>query len=206
MTAEARSLLDLTILLVLGLAALLGAASGALRQLVSLGAAVAGVLASRAFAKDVGDGLARTVSAAGRPVAPVLLFFGVFALVSLVAGGLLRATGVAKVVRGPTDRAAGALLGGAKGALAVWVVLSAFVLAREHLPARARAWAEASDFAAVAEAHNLVARLDPAAARRLERPLEALEHLPPVPELDRRKLEEAQRRQREALDRLERER
>jgi membrane protein required for colicin V production len=199
-TAEARSLLDLIVLLVLTVAALLGAASGALRQLVSLAAAVAGVLASRAFAKDVGDGLARTVSAAARPVAPVLLFFGVFALVSLVGGTILRATGMAKVVRGPADRAAGALLGGAKGALAAWVILSAFVLAREHLPARARAWTDGSDFAAVAGTHNLVARLDPGAARSLEK-LQGLEHLDA---LDRRQLEEAQRRRLEALDRIER--
>jgi membrane protein required for colicin V production len=162
-------------------------------------AAVAGVLASRAFAKDVGDGLARTISAAARPVAPVLLFFGVFALASLVGGAILRGTGVAKVVRGPSDRAAGALLGGAKGALGAWVILSAIVLARDHLPARARAWSAGSDFAAVARTHNLVARLDPDAARHLEK-LQGLEDL----ERGRRRLEEADRRRREALDRLER--
>lgn len=176
MTAEVRSLLDLSVLLVLAVSALLGAASGALRQLVSLGAALAGVLAARAFAKDVGDGLARTVSPAARPIAPVLLFFGIFAVVSLLGGIVLRATGVAKVVRGPTDRAAGALLGGAKGALGAWVLLSAFVLAREHLPDRIGAWARGSDFAAVAGAHNLVSRLDPDAARKLEQ-LEQLQQL-----------------------------
>ena len=169
MTAEARSLLDLSALLVLVLAALLGAASGALRQLVSLAGAVAGVVAARALAKDVGDGLARTVAPVARPLAPVLLFFGIFAAASLVGGMLLRATGLARVVRGPVDRAAGALMGGAKGALAAWVLLSTFVLAREHLPERARAWAAGSDFAAVARAHNLVARLDPEAARKLEK-------------------------------------
>lgn len=168
MTAEARSLLDLSVLLVLAVSALLGAASGALRQLVSLAGAVAGVLASRAFAKDVGDGLARTVGGLGRPLAPVLLFFGVFALVSLAGGLALRGTGLARIVRGPSDRAVGALLGGAKGALSGWVVVSALVLAAEHLPARARGWMAGSDFAAVARAHNLVARLDPEAARRLE--------------------------------------
>jgi membrane protein required for colicin V production len=201
-TAEARSVLDLTVLLVLAVSALLGAASGALRQVVSLVAAVAGVLASRAFSRYVGDGLARTLSSAARPLAPVLLFFGVFALASLLGGVLLRATGIAKVVRGPSDRAAGALLGGAKGALAAWVVLSALVLALEHLPARARAWASGSDFAALARSHNLVARLDPEAARRLER-LPGLEGLAP---LDRRKLEEAQRRHLDELEKIERSR
>ena len=202
MTPEARSLLDLSVLLVLAVAALLGAASGALRQLVSLGAAVAGVLASRAFAKDVGDGLARTISAAARPVAPVLLFFGVFALVSLAGGMVLRATGVAHAVRGPSDRAAGALLGGVKGTLGAWVLLSAFVLAAGHLPASARAWAEGSDFAAVARTHNLVARLDPEAARRLEK-LQGLEDLERL-ERDRRRLEDLERQRRDALERLER--
>jgi membrane protein required for colicin V production len=201
-TPEARSLVDLSVLLVLAVAALVGAASGALRQLVSLGAAVAGVLASRAFAKDVGDGLARTISAAARPVAPVLLFFGVFALVSLVGGMVLRATGVARVVRGPSDRAAGALLGGVKGALGAWVLLSAFVLAAGHLPAGARAWAAGSDFAAVARTHNLVARLDPEAARRLEK-LQGLEDLERL-ERDRRRLEDLERQRRDALERLER--
>ncbi len=168
MTAEARSLLDLSVLLVLAVSALVGAASGALRQLVSLGAAVAGALAARAFAKDVGDGLARTLAPVARPLAPVLLFFGIFAVVSLAGGVLLRATGIARVVRGPADRSAGALLGGAKGGLAAWVLLSAFVLARDLLPERARAWAARSDFAAVAGTHNLVTRLHPEAARQLE--------------------------------------
>jgi membrane protein required for colicin V production len=200
-TAEAASLLDLSVLLVLAVAALLGAASGALRQLVSLLAAVAGVLASRAFSRDVGEGLARTLAPVARPLAPVLLFFGVFALASLVGGVILRATGVARVVRGPTDRAAGALLGGAKGALAAWVVVSALVLAQGHLPARAQAWSAGSDLAGVARSHNLVARLDPDAARRLER----LPSLPgAAPPVDRRKLEEAQRRHLEQLDAVER--
>jgi membrane protein required for colicin V production len=207
-TPEARSLLDLSVLLVLVVSALLGAASGALRQLVSVVAAVAGVLASRAFAHDVGEGLARTVSAAARPVAPVLLFFGVFALVSLVGGLILRGTGLARVVRGPSDRAAGALLAGVKGGLSAWVVLSAFVLARDHLPARARAWAAGSDFAAVARTHNLVARLDPQAARSLEK-LQGVEKLQGLEDLkgldgERRRLEELERRRHGALDRLER--
>jgi hypothetical protein len=83
------------------------------------------------------------------------------------------------------------------------VLLSAFVLAREHLPARAQAWTTGSDFAAVAQTHNLVARLDPEAAGRLEK-LQGLEHLEKLQKLDRRQLEEAERRRLEALDQLER--
>jgi membrane protein required for colicin V production len=136
---------------------------------VSLAAAAVGVLATRAFSRDVGEGLARTLSPAARGLAPVLLYLGMFAVASLVGGAILRATGVSRVVRGPADRAAGALLGGAKGALAAWVILSAFVLAREHLPPRISAWGDGSDFVALARAHNLVTRLDPEAARKLDR-------------------------------------
>jgi hypothetical protein len=106
-------------------------------------------------------------------VAPVLLFFGTFALASLVGSAILRGTGVARVVRGPADRAAGALLGGAKGALAAWALLSALALAGDVAPERIAARVEGSDFAALARAHNLVARIDPGAARTLERALEA---------------------------------
>lgn len=168
MTAEAAALVDLYVLLVLSVSALLGAASGALRQLVSLAAAVVAVLATRAFSRDVGEGLARTLSSPARGLAPLLLFFGMFAVASLVGTGILKGTGVARVVRGPPDRAAGALLGGAKGAVAVWVLLSTLVLARELVPDRVAAWTAGSDFVALARAHNLVARFDPAAARKLE--------------------------------------
>ena len=165
--------LDLVVLAALAIAALVGATSGALRQLVSLAAAVLGVLASRAFSRDVGDGLARSVAPVARGVAPLLLFLGGFALASLVGLAVLRGTGVARAVRGPVDRAAGALLGGAKAALAAWALLSALALAGDLAPDAVTSRAKGSDFAALARAHNLVARLDPEAARRLERALEA---------------------------------
>jgi membrane protein required for colicin V production len=165
--------LDLAVLGLLAAAALLGAASGALRQLVSLAAVVLGVLASRAWTGEVGAGLARRFSAAARPLAPVLLFLGVLALASLAGAILLRATGIARAVRGPADRGAGALLGGAKGALVAWALLSALALAGDRAPAAIAARARDSDFAELARRHNLVTRLDPEAARRLERALEA---------------------------------
>ncbi len=161
--------LDLAVLAVLAIAAISGAVSGALRQLVSFASAGLGVAAARAFSRDVGEGLARTLSPSARALAPLLLFFGAFALGSLVGVVLLRATGVSKVVRGPTDRAAGAILGGAKGALAAWTVLSALALAGDLVPRDLAARAARSDFAALARAHNLIARLDPDAARRFER-------------------------------------
>ena len=165
--------LDLAVLALLALAALYGAATGALRQLVSLAAVVAGVLAARAFGADVGAGLARTVTPLARHLAPVLLFAGIFALASLAGHLLLGAGGMKRVVRGPADRALGALVGGAKGALAAWLLLSALALAGDHAPDAVLRRARGSDFAALARAHNLFRTLDPDAVRRLERALEA---------------------------------
>jgi membrane protein required for colicin V production len=164
--------LDLAVLALLAAAALVGAASGALKQVVSLAAAALGVVAARAFTPHVAEGLARTLSHAGRLVAPVLLFVGTFALASLAGAAILRATGIARIVRGPADRAAGAILGGAKAALAAWALLSALALAEDVAPALIAAHAKGSDFAALARAHNLVSR-DPNAARALERALAA---------------------------------
>jgi membrane protein required for colicin V production len=150
--------LDLAVLGFLAVSALLGAASGALRQLVSLAAVAVGVLAARAWSVEVGAGLARRFSPAARPLAPALLFLGTFALASLVGAAILRGTGVARVVRGPEDRGAGALLGGAKGGLVAWALLSALALAGDLAPDAVLARAKGSELAALARAHNLIAR------------------------------------------------
>jgi membrane protein required for colicin V production len=153
---------------------------------VSLGAAALGVVAARAFADPVAEGLARTVSGpVARVAAPALLFLGGFALASLVGSAVLRGTGVARVVRGPSDRAAGAVLGGAKGALGVWVLLSALALAGDAAPAMVRERTRESDFAALARSHNLVSRLQPDAARSLERALDAARRARAAGELGR---------------------
>lgn len=200
---EPPTLVDLSVLALLVIAAVRGALTGALRQLVSLAAAVVGVLAARSFGKDVGDGLARTVSPLARGLGPVLIFFGIAAVASLAGGLLLRGTGLARVVRGPPDRAAGALLGGAKAAVAAWLVLSAIALARELIPGRFADVGAESDFAALARDHNLVSRLGPDAARHLEkvRPLDGAVSPDGARQLDeaRRQLEEVQRQQAERL-------
>lgn len=165
--------LDLAVLALLAVAAVLGASSGALRQLVGLASVVLGAVAARAFTDDVAAGLARSFRPLARLLAPLLLFLGVFALASLVGALVLRGTGLARVVHGPADRAGGALLGGAKGALAAWVLLSALALAGDSAPRALLRHARASDLFALARAHNLVARLDPGAARAVERALEA---------------------------------
>ncbi|HET8538870.1 MAG TPA: CvpA family protein [Anaeromyxobacter sp.] len=151
--------IDLVVLGFLAVSALLGAGSGALRQLVSLAAVGLGVLAARAWTVEVGAGLARRFSPAARPLAPALLFLGTFALASLVGAAVLRGTGVARLVRGPADRGAGALLGGAKAALVAWALLSVLALAGDLAPAALRARARESQLAGLARAHNLVARL-----------------------------------------------
>ncbi|BDG01869.1 CvpA family protein [Anaeromyxobacter oryzae] len=169
-------LLDLLALALLAAVAILGATSGALRQLVQLGAAVLGWLAARHLGPPVAAGFARSVPAfLARAGASAVLFLGVFALATLLGALALRATGLARVVRGPADRGAGALLGGAKAALMVWVLLSAALLAGRAVPGppRLRRELAASDLAALARDHNLLLRIDPGAARALERALRA---------------------------------
>ena len=167
-------LLDLAVLLLLALAALHGAAGGALRQLVQLCAAVVGWLAARHLSAPVASGLGRTVPGfLARAGAPVLLFLGAFALVSLVGALALRGTSVARVVRGPTDRGAGAILGGMKGALVAWVLLSALSLAGGLPPGRLASAMEGSEYVTLVRAHNLLVEIDPEKARLLERVLRA---------------------------------
>jgi membrane protein required for colicin V production len=161
--------LDLAVLGLLAISSIAGAVSGALRQVVSLAAVALGALAARAWTDDVAAGLARTFRPLAGLGAPVLLFLGVAALASLVGALLLRGTGLARAVRTPADRGAGALLGGAKGALAAWVLLSALALAGPLAPGALARLARDSDLYALARRHNLLERLDPRAAGAAER-------------------------------------
>ncbi len=171
-------LLDVLVLVVLALAALHGAMGGALRQVVQLAAAVAGWLAARHLSAPVAAGLGRWFPGVlARPGAAALLFVGTFALVSLAGAVALRGTSIATVVRGPTDRAGGAILGGITGALVVWVLLSALALAGGELPGRLGAASHGSEYVSLARSYNLIARFDPAKARLLERVLRAARDL-----------------------------
>jgi membrane protein required for colicin V production len=162
--------LDLAVLAVLVLAAVLGAASGALRQLVQLGGVVLGWLAARNLGPAVADGLARSISPlVARAAASALLFGGVLALVTLAGAVVLRATGVARVVRGPLDRGVGALLGGVKGALVVWVLLSALAIAGTAAPRGLALTPGYSQFASLARKHNVLERIAPERVEQLER-------------------------------------
>jgi membrane protein required for colicin V production len=162
--------LDLVVLAVLVAAALGGAASGALRQVVQLAAVAVGWLAARHFAPAVADGFGKSVPGfVARPAASMLLFLGGAALAGFAGRALLNARGFARAVRGPSDRGAGALLGGAKGGLVVWVLLSAATLAGGFRIGPVGVDPKTSDFAAFAKDHNLLARFDPEKARTLER-------------------------------------
>jgi membrane protein required for colicin V production len=173
--------LDALVLAVLAAAALHGAAGGALRQLLQLGAAVLGWLAARHLSAPVAAGLGRWFPGfLARPGASALLFLGTFALVSLVGGLVLRAGArEGGVVRGPADRGIGALLGGVKGGLTAWVLLSALALAGGALLSRLGLEAQGSQFASLAARHNLIVRLDPSRAQQLERVLLLARRLAP---------------------------
>lgn len=165
---------DLIVLVVLATAALTGAASGALRQCVGLGAAVLGWLAARHLAAPVAEGLSRWLPGmVARAAAPVLLFAGIYALGTLLGALALRATGISAVVRGPADRGVGALLGGAKGALVAWVLVSALLLAAGGAPRAFGLDLRGSDFVSLGVRHDLLRRLDPERARALQRVLRA---------------------------------
>ncbi len=169
-------LLDFIVLVVLALAALHGAMGGALRQVVQLlAAALVGWLAARHLAAPVAAGLGRWFPGfLARPGASALLFVG--DLRPGLAGRRWWRSAARPSPRwcaGPTDRAGGAILGGVKGALVAWVLLSALALAGGALPGRLGAAARGSEYVSLARDHNLIARIDPAKARLLERVLRA---------------------------------
>jgi membrane protein required for colicin V production len=167
-------LLDAIVLAVLVLATLHGVMGGALKQVVQLGAAVLAWLAARHLGPAVAGGFGRWFPGIlARPAATMLLFVGTYALVTLVAGALLKGTRLSRVVGGPTDRGVGGLLGGAKGALIAWVLLSALALGGGRAPAWLGGDLRGSDFASLATRHNLLLRIDPERAHKLERILAA---------------------------------
>jgi membrane protein required for colicin V production len=144
--------LDLAVLGILVLFAMLGARSGALRQLVFAAAAVLAWLASREMAAPVARGFGTSLPASlARGIAGVLLFFAVLVLASFVGHVLLRWSGAGRIWA-PADRAIGAILGAAKAAIALWVLLSAFVIYGRPIGPLDPS---ASDLAALARERNL---------------------------------------------------
>ncbi|MFO0581973.1 MAG: CvpA family protein [Anaeromyxobacter sp.] len=160
--------LDLVILALLVLAALSGAGSGALKQVIQLVAYVLAALAARLLAAPIASGLESALPAPlARAAAPTLVFLGAASLLGLLGAAALRGTALSRAVRSPADRAGGALLSGAKVLVAAWVALSAVALAGDALP-----WigsrASTSEFASLAREHNLVQAVLPEQVRKLE--------------------------------------
>jgi membrane protein required for colicin V production len=145
-------ILDVACLAALLLAAVSGAFTGALRQLAKLAAAGLALAGTRVLSPSVADALARAVPriVAG-PLASAATFATLYVLLAVVLGILSRAARAAGAVPAPLDRGAGALLGGAKAALVLWVLVSALVAWGRPLPFLGAALQEpASDVAALA--------------------------------------------------------
>jgi uncharacterized membrane protein required for colicin V production len=167
--------LDLCIVLFLLLFTVAGAFSGALRQLIHLGATVAGWAAARWGAPWLAPQMLPAHPAAWQRGALTIGTFLVAAVLVGIVGGQ-----VAKAMHGPSgkpgflDRALGALLGGAKAGLAVWVALSVLALFRGPLVLGSlRLDVRRSDFGALAARHNLLEAAAPDLTGRLERLLKA---------------------------------
>jgi hypothetical protein len=156
--------IDLAAIGILALAAVSGSFNGALHQLVRLAGMIVGWFAAWNLGPVVAIGLGRWLPAsAARGAAGLLLFVGFSVLASWVGHRFLATKRLAGAVRSAPDRGLGALLGGAKAGLVVWIALSALALAggRVALGRYAVDGAE-SDLAALAH-------WQPATDRALER-------------------------------------
>lgn len=151
--------LDLAVAGMVVLLAVLGAVSGALRQLLTLGAAVLGYAVARLLGPPVAAGLTRTLPGpAAQATAGLVLFFATF-VVAMLAGNLLLHSRKDGPRPGPADRALGALLGATKAGLVIWVVLSALAIVDRPVgPTWFRLDPRQSDFAALARRRNLLER------------------------------------------------
>jgi len=163
--------LDLAAIVILALAAVSGSLHGALHQLVQLAGMFVGWLAAWHFGPPVARGLARWLPASvARGAAGLLLFVGFSVLAAWVGHRVLAMRRITGAVRSPPDRGLGALLGGAKGALAIWIALSALALAGGRVRlGRFALDGAGSDLAGLARDHNLLVRYAPRADEALER-------------------------------------
>jgi membrane protein required for colicin V production len=167
--------LDLVVLALLVVTAVAGAVSGALRQLLGMVGAVAGWAAARFLAPvALQHLLARPPSPASRAMAAVLAFVAGALVATLLARALLRRVQGAGGRPGALDRAAGALLGGAKAGLVAWVLLSVLNLMGGRVTlGPLRIDGRGSDFASLAARHDLLELTDPRAAQALRHLVEA---------------------------------
>jgi uncharacterized membrane protein required for colicin V production len=164
-------LLDAAVLAFLAAASSLGAMAGLLRPLFLFAGASLGWLAARHLSGPLGGVLAKVVPAgASQPAAAVLLFVSVTVVVALAGRKLARSPqGGGR----PSDRAAGALLGGLAAAAASWVGLA---VADAIAPALSAPWQVGiarSDLAGLVRQHDLFGDW----RRRAELALGALLHV-----------------------------
>jgi membrane protein required for colicin V production len=154
-------ILDLACLGALALAAIAGAWSGALRQLATLSAAGLALLGARALAGQAAEVAARFVPRfVAAPLGAAAAFVALFLALAFVLALVARAARAVGAMPAGPDRALGALLGGAKAALVLWVLVSALVAWGRPLPIGSlRLQAEQSGFAAFAREHNALGAL-----------------------------------------------
>ncbi len=186
--------LDLLVLGVLLLFAVAGAIGGALRQLVPLGAVVAGWLAARQLPGQLAPTLLGPHPPAWERSALAAACFVAGALAArLVGRAIMRRVHGPDGSPGPLDRAVGALLGGAKAGLGCWVLLSALALARGPVTLGGlKLDVRGSDFGSLATRFNLLEAAAPRQAALLERLIAATRD-PAVKERLRRADPELQR-------------
>jgi uncharacterized membrane protein required for colicin V production len=147
--------LDAGVLLLLAAASVLGALAGVIRPLFLAIGTVLGWLAARHLAAPVARVLERALpEGTGRPVAAALLFVAVTSVVVLVGARLRRAPGGGAR---PSDRALGALLGGAAAAVALWVGVAVADAAAPVLGHTVQAQLAGSDLAALVREHDVLA-------------------------------------------------
>jgi len=163
--------LDAGVLLLLAAASVLGALAGVIRPLFLAIGTVLGWLAARHLAAPVARLLERALpEGTGRPVAAALLFVAVTSVVVFVGARLRRAPGGGAR---PSDRALGALLGGAATAVALWVGVAVADAAAPVLGRPLQAQLAGSDLAALVREHDVLAAWRKPAEEALRRLLAA---------------------------------
>lgn len=163
--------IDLVVVAIVCLAAAIGSSSGALHQLVHLGGMLIGWFAAWHLGAPIARGIARWLpEGTARGAAGLLLFVGFSVLGAWIGHRFLATRGLSGAVRGPPDRGLGALLGGAKAVVVLWIALSALALAGGRVGlGRFVLDGKGSDLVAFAGEHNLLVRWRPAADRAIER-------------------------------------
>jgi membrane protein required for colicin V production len=174
--------LDLCLLALVGVFALVGAMSGAARQIASLGAAAAAYLCARPLGNAFGPRVAEATHGPqlfGILAATLLAFVVVLISVRYLLSALLR-----RLLRGEerehagVDRFLGFVLGGAKVVVIAYVMLSALTFVEENVTIAGKRLGispQGSQAFALARRYNLFARLQFAPVKDLVRIAQALQ-------------------------------